>query len=191
MRIDYQLELLSDWHCSAGMNAGAQADVVVLKDNHRLPYISGKTIKGLLKDAAMDMWEARGKGIAIDDIHAVFGREHKDENGKVLETDAGHTFFSNAIVPTAEREEIVGNEWQYLLYRQQASTRIERQTGLAKKGSLRSMEVCMPLCLTGFLESEKALPEYLLESCFSWTRHLGVGRNRGLGRCQFTNLKFS
>jgi CRISPR/Cas system CMR subunit Cmr4 (Cas7 group RAMP superfamily) len=52
MTTDFTLtfELQSYWHIGDGKQAGVYADALVRKDNG-LPYIPGKSINGLLRDA--------------------------------------------------------------------------------------------------------------------------------------------
>ncbi len=191
----YTIKFLSDWHIGSGLSAGALSDAQVLKDENKLPYIPGKTIKGLLKDALLEM------PLGQEDqnlISGLFGYEYKDEHGKVLRTHPGSLRFSNAILSKEEQREI-SPELAEHLYRHSTSTTITEK-GVAKPKSLRTMEVCLPVILEGSIkcfEDElsrelKSNEQELLEKGFKWLRRLGVNRNRGLGRCQFilTDKKF-
>ena len=53
------------------------------------------------------------------------------------------------------------------------------------------MEVTIPMSLLGEIELDesKKNAEVLLEKIFKWVRYLGVGRNRGLGRCRFVKIE--
>ena len=70
------------------------------------------------------------------------------------------------------------------LYRKIASTTID-ENGIAKSGSLRTMEVCIPIELEGYVDGIQENDIKQLEKAFKYTRQIGVNRNRGLGRCQF------
>jgi CRISPR/Cas system CSM-associated protein Csm3 (group 7 of RAMP superfamily) len=178
MTLEYNLTFLSDWHCGSGLAGGAEADAVVIKDDHNLPYVSGKTIKGLIREAMLDIQEANPAIISEEDIKSI------------LETSdlAPSAYFSNAELPLAEQNEIAG-ELSHFLYRNIASTQIEKN-GTAKGGSLRVQEVTMPLTLvgkiTGIQSEEHA---HKLKMALQWVRCLGVNRNRGLGRCKFEVIK--
>ena len=50
--IDYTIEFFSLWHCGSGLAAGADVDERVIRDKDGLPYVPGRTVKGLLRDAA-------------------------------------------------------------------------------------------------------------------------------------------
>jgi CRISPR/Cas system CSM-associated protein Csm3 (group 7 of RAMP superfamily) len=184
MKINYKIEILSEWHIGSGLDAGVEADLVVLKDEDGLPYIPGKTIKGLLKDASYEIMAV--KQINKDDFNFIFGWEEKDENNKVIKTHSGKSFFSNAELSEAEKKEISSNNLSEFLYKNIASTKIDKN-GIAQSKSLRTIEVCMPVTLWGEITIDEEKQEYkeLFEKAFKWTRSIGVNRNRGLGRCRF------
>ena len=181
MILSYQIKLLSDWHVGSGLDAGPSVDLQVLKDANQLPFIPGKTIKGLLKDALLDINDLPQYDYSME-IDLLFGKP----TGERL-SQAGKLVFSNAVLPPAEREEIVAHQLSGYLYRQLSSTSIERKSGVAQKGSLRTLETCRPLVLEGEIEGEIDKTEKaMLLMTFQWLRHLGMQRNRGLGRCQFS-----
>lgn len=180
-KINYAITFLSDWHAGSGLGSGADADAVVLKDSSNLPFLPGKTIKGLIKDSLLDIMEVQPQMIPKDFIDAHFGYEEKDENEKVLRTIPGSMFFSNAELPITEKNEAIGIVSQFL-YRNLASTSIN-DVGVAKESSLRTMEVCIPLTIEGYINGieKENIPK--LEMGLKMLRHLGANRNRGLGRC--------
>lgn len=184
--LKYKIQLLSDWHIGSGLSAGVESDAEILKDDNNLPFIPGKTIKGLLKAALEEM-----PNIDQKIIHAVFGYEEQDKTDpKTIRTHRGTAFFSNATLAKDEKEEITFKMADYL-YRNISSTKINER-GVAKNKSLRTMEICMPVVLNGEIsgitneKEEKAITDAL-----KWVRHLGVNRNRGLGRCRFLLIEKS
>jgi len=185
-RIKYKIEMLSDWHIGSGLDGGAEADSLVLKDNENLPYIPGKTIKGLLKDSLLDIAELEHKKEVKGKIEDLFGKEVK-ENNKVIGTSPGVLFFSNAEIIQTEKDDIISNGLSNQLYKNIASTQIDER-GIAKKNSLRTMEVCIPVDLEGEISGDE-IDSALFDMAFKWARQLGVNRNRGLGRCKFSILK--
>jgi CRISPR/Cas system CMR subunit Cmr4 (Cas7 group RAMP superfamily) len=48
--IAYQIDFFSYWHASSGLAGGAYADLLVNKTREGLPYIPGRTLKGLLRE---------------------------------------------------------------------------------------------------------------------------------------------
>jgi CRISPR/Cas system CSM-associated protein Csm3 (group 7 of RAMP superfamily) len=177
MKISYTIKFLSDWHAGSGLSSGAEADSSVIKCSKNLPYLPGKTIKGLFKDALLDIGV-----IEKSTIDRLLGYELK-QGEKLVSTIPGSLFFSNA---TLERE--VSNEISYemsnFLYRNQASTCINNK-GIASSGSLRTIQVCIPVTLEGFIDGVNDDDVKFIEKAFKYIRHVGVNRNRGLGRCQF------
>jgi CRISPR/Cas system CSM-associated protein Csm3 (group 7 of RAMP superfamily) len=178
--IKYSITFLSDWHAGSGLSAGAESDATVIKDSENLPYLPGKTIKGLLKDALMDIVDVNDK-INKNTIDQLFGRVKDDAS-----TEGGKLYFSNASISDNEKAEISVEMSQYL-YRNLSSTTID-ENGVTKKGSLRTMEVTYPIALHGEIVSNEYFKDNeieLLQNAMKWTRSLGSNRNRGLGRCKF------
>lgn len=183
--IKYTVTFLSDWHAGSGLSSGAEADATVIKDKVNLPYLPGKTIKGLLKDALMDMLDV-SDSIDKNTIDLLFGKVDEKDNS----TEAGKLFFSNAEIGKDEQIEI-SEEMSKNLYRINASTTID-DNGVAKEGSLRTMEVTIPLSLHGEIISTEDFKEHeieLLQNAMKWTRSIGSNRNRGLGRCKFELIR--
>ena len=184
MKIKFKIELLSNWHIGSGLDAGAEADALVLKDENNLPYIPGKTIKGLLKDSLQEIVDVGQVSQSL--VNELFGYEVIDSTGKVQKTLSGKSFFMNAELTQVEKDEIKSHDLSEHLYKNIASTAINKE-GVAKKNSLRTLEVCLPVTLYGEIEINDWKEEYkdTFEMAFKWTRALGVNRNRGLGRCRF------
>lgn len=185
MELTYKITFLSDWHCGSGLSGGAEADATVIKDDRNLPYIAGKTIKGLLKEALEEIYEIKLDAKDRICINELLGYEIKDEDTqKVVETKSGIAFFSNATLSNNEREDIAPALSDFL-YRNIASTQI-KTNGTAKENSLRIMEVCIPITLEGKITGISSEQQTeLLKKALKWIRHVGVNRNRGLGRCKF------
>ena len=186
MILTYNIKMLGYWHCGSGLSAGAEADSSVIKDADGLPFVPGKTIKGLLREAAMEMLNCH----AIDEnlMKAVFGytssKESEYAQKKETRTYPGNARFSNAELAGPERDELKGTLAPYL-YDIIASTSIDPTTGTAETQTLRSIEVAVPVVLTGQIECADDAAKGLLMDCMKWVRSLGAHRNRGLGRCKF------
>lgn len=183
----WQLEfaLLGDWHIGNGREGGAYADALVAKDHLGLPVINGKSIKGLLRQAFHDAF-AYGwlTGCTPDILTRLFGQA-----GTGLQ-DQGLIQISSARLSV--------NELQFLqqhpsakqhLYRVHHSTAIDTQTGVAKEGSLRSMEVVIPLTLQAELslatQTEWPFAQWLASS-LPLIMAVGGKRRRGFGEVSVT-----
>ena len=55
MDIKYLIKFYNEWHCGSGLAAGADVDLLVIKDKNGLPFVPGKTMKGLMREAATDI----------------------------------------------------------------------------------------------------------------------------------------
>jgi hypothetical protein len=53
------------------------------------------------------------------------------------------------------------------------------------------MQVCIPLTLAGHIAEINDEDVEMFKNAFKWLRHLGVNRNRGLGRCRFSIVENS
>lgn len=178
MTINYQITFLSDWHIGSGLGAGAETDAEILKNSDGLPYIPGKTIKGLLKDACNDIADINEGKISKETIEQIFGN-YADKSAM---SEPSSAFFGNANIHEIESKEIIKNDLQNFLFKNISSTAIDEKTGIASAKSLRSMEVCMPISLEGSIEIDEKHKE-VIKLASKWVRHIGVNRNRGLGRC--------
>lgn len=185
--IKYQITFFSEWHTGSGLSSGSDLDALVIKDKKGLPYIPGKTIKGLLKDAANQIRGLQGKADEPNELNTQFfgyAEEGKPETESIHTRGMAH--FSNAILPI-ELVENIPNDQVGFLYRSLASTAIE-ECGLAKSNSLRRMETTIPCRLVGEIHNVDDIYKNDLIKAFKWIKRLGQNRNRGLGRCNFEIL---
>lgn len=174
--IKYTIEFLSDWHCGSGLAAGADVDALVVKDKDNLPFVPGKTMKGLVREAVETIVAFRGED-KEKILKSAFGFfDDKDNSNK------GEMFFTNAELAREEADTIVANKLQQYLSRSIASTAI-KEDGIAKDHSLRKMEVVVPCTLYGMIKNVR--PELVKDIIdgLKFIKRLGVNRNRGLGRC--------
>lgn len=181
MDIGYKITFHSFWHCGSGLASGADADLLVIKDKDGLPFVPGKTIKGLVKEA-VDLLHPCFEGY-ID----VFGEEGKTRS---------MSFFSDATLPKDEHQYLSHDDNKHLskfLYQNISGTTIT-DGGVADGNTLRKIQVCVPCVLEGKIlnvpdkkpdkENSKAVAiSDLLVDGLRYIKRLGAWRNRGLGRC--------
>ena len=166
MNIRYKIEFLDYWHLSSGLSAGAKLDSLVVKDSHNIPYVPGKTIKGLVREMA----ELLENETFVKECFGVEG------------VDMGVCYFANASLDDTVKKEIYSNRLQSNLYDEIASTKIE--DGMAVDHSLREIEVVVPLTLYGEIID---VPTHYIDDmtrALKMIKRMGLNRNRGLGRCQ-------
>lgn len=176
MDIKYKIQFHTDWHCGSGLAAGADVDALVVKDKDGLPFIPGKTIKGLLREAIEGIRGYQGKACDGAFINTFGYFKDKEEMAR------GESFFTNAELCQQERNTIIANKAERFLYRSIASIAIG-ENGIAKEHSLRKMQVVVPCTLYGEV---KDVPESMIDelmNAFKYIKRLGQNRNRGLGRC--------
>jgi len=201
--INYKIEFFSYWHTGSGLSAGTAANSTVIRNAYQLPYIPGKTIKGLLREAAEKIHHFSSDLVSKDFLEQVFGigEDRKEAAEQILLEQGASTnglsvaitpaicFFSNGELSNELSKALIKEKEYKWLYDTISSTAIG-ENGLAKQNALRTIEVTVPLTLFAKIEDFPTNPafEKELDHCFKWIKRLGVNRNRGLGRCKWTKL---
>ncbi len=186
--LTYQIEFFSYWHASSGLTGGTYADLLVNRTREGLPYIPGRTLKGLLREAAETIQAFQPEMISAAFVQQVFGQqptqEQLEQEGHTKEAEA---FFTNATLSPHLTQAITEEQKPYL-FDVVASTAIEGQKGIAQHGTLRQLEVTVPLTLYASIEQFPDEPGYeaMMQRCMKWIKRMGLNRSRGLGRCQFS-----
>jgi CRISPR/Cas system CSM-associated protein Csm3 (group 7 of RAMP superfamily) len=183
----YKLDFHSFWHCGSGLSSGSDLDSLVIKDENGFPFVPGKTIKGLLKEAAefIRAFSSHEEQTDWDEfIISVFGMQtDKDFDDK--QSEQGNSYFSNALLSKELQLSLSSlANLTTVLYRKISSTKID-DNGVAKEHSLRKNEVTVPLTLYGKISGIGPENKEKMTRCLSYVKRLGVNRNRGLGRCTF------
>lgn len=178
--LTYSISFHAQWHCGSGLSAGADVDALVIKDKDSLPYVPGKTIKGLIREAVEDLLFFTG---SPDDklVRKVFGHISA-ENEK--EISKGEAFFTNAELNHDEKTYILCNNLVKFLYLTKAATEINNK-GVAEDHSLRRIETTVPCTLYGKILNVDDDMTSLMTKAAGLIKRIGVNRNRGLGRCTF------
>ena len=182
MNIKYSIEFHTDWHCGSGLAAGADVDALVVKDKNEMPFIPGKTIKGLVLEAVEEIRGFQGKQDVEAFVKAFGFFDDKEQREK------GCMFFTNAELEEDEYNAITSNDAARFMYRDIASTAIDAN-GIAKDHSLRKMQVVVPCTLYGeILNVPDDMVDEIIQS-FGFIKRMGQNRTRGLGRCTITGRK--
>jgi CRISPR/Cas system CSM-associated protein Csm3 (group 7 of RAMP superfamily) len=191
--IEYTIQFFSEWHCGAGLAAGADVAALAIKDKNNFPFIPGKTIKGLVREAVKDILFFKDIK-KCKDFYEAFGYDNDDEEkGKKIEileelenNGVGSCFFSNATLNETLTSKILEKEnLVHFLYCSHSSTAID-DNGIAKEHSLRSIETVIPCELYGSISDVPDSMEQYIKDGLKLIKRLGTNRNRGLGRCQIT-----
>lgn len=184
---------LSPWQMGSGFGEGSHLDALPVKTAAGLPYIPGRSVKGLFREAfqlaeeceANFAEECKAKlppGTTIK----LFGT--RDSGLSRYETTPGCLQFTNATLGE-DMERWAAEESNHYavreLYMPLASTAIETN-GLAHDDTLRKIEVTLPVSLTATVScsAEHANDLALLHKVAPLIRQAGADRHRGLGRVQ-------
>ena len=202
------IDIRSYWHAGTGRGSGSHLDALVERDAAGLPFVSGKMIKGLLRDAVtraagwqvLEYTQEDGLPEADALVNCLFGTPGFSQDGLPRdETRPGLLKFSDARMPLELIEWLDGNSEKHqslreCLFRSVYSTAIETESGVAKKGSLRSQQVTVPMMLEArisLIESKAEMCPFpslltewqsILEQALPLVRAVGSNRTRGLGR---------
>jgi len=162
----YRITFYDFWHLSSGLSGGVALDSLTVKDTFGLPYVPGKTFKGLVREQV--------ELLDLQRVERIFGAEGSKE---------GEAYFSNAMLDEKSVAQLKANpQLVKFLYDKITSTKID-SNGVADDKTLREVEVVVPLTLEGEIVCSQA-DETLLEHGMKMIKQMGLNRNRGLGRCR-------
>jgi len=186
-------DIQSTWHIGSGEEGGAYADSLTLKNGNNLPFLPGRAVKGLLRDAfkqaEANAWFTKPESIEnLADY--IFGSE-----GQSIESQ-GILQVSSAELSAAEQAYFAATpKASHELYQVQFSTAIDHKTGSAKEQSLRSIEVVLPMVLQTQITLNNHPDKTALtpKQVLAWLAQastlitgIGAKRKRGLGQVVVT-----
>lgn len=175
-----KIQFFSPWHCGSGLSAGADTDALVIKTPQGLPFVPGKTIKGLVREAVEDYVALKGEVVPLDDA---FGVEASQDVSSSVQK--GYLYFTNAELSEEEAQAIAATHTEDFLYINKVETAIA-ENGITQEHSLRTIETTVPCTLYAqIIHVDEALAQ-VLKPALGLIKHMGMERNRGLGRCLFT-----
>ncbi len=182
-----KLTLVSDATFGRGDGIAGLVDVEVEQDQYGLPYLRGRTLKGLWREECENLIAVHPQGATWKtQCDALFG-----QGGSDLDS-TGLLHVGDARLPAAVRDAVC--EAQLPAHEILTSlTTIRRQTaiepnGIAKDHSLRSMRaVVRKTTFISPITTHRPLKpneeSVLLAGCYA-LRRVGTGRNRGRGEVQ-------
>ena len=185
--ITIEIVFLDYWHCGSGQSGGNESDALVVRYDSGakkgLPYVPAKTLKGLIREMA----EANSD-IECKDLQSWFGntadKEHKCYEKDEVGGDEVETYIGNADIVDGIDEKNIPH-----LFKTFKNTKLEN--GIAVDGTLREIETVVPLTLKANfinIDANETQITYLINTIQSIKR-IGLGRNRGMGRCEVTATK--
>lgn len=198
-----KIDIQSRWHVGSGYGDGPGADALVVRTEEKLPYLPGKTLKGLLRDACR-LAEDLGH-IPEHTTNNLFGLGDVDPNkyqpseyGPGMErflTKQGGLQVGNGIMGATHAIQQQWKRWSVsnqgvceVLFHTIHATALE-ENGVIKEGSLRAFEFVVPMALyanVNILASEHVNHVEHFKVFLPLIRELGIRRNRGFGRCKIS-----
>jgi len=207
-RFHIHLTMLSDWHVGSGTGRPGNIDRLILRDSDGLPFVPGKTLHGIWRDACellcrgLDNGQIGGWSKLVDYLFGsqpALGRQdpngrHRDPNQKPLPATVQ---IRAAHVPSPLREKLKGADRRLV----QAMTfikpgvAIDSRSGSAKADYLRFEEmarvgtVLEAECSLNVPDSLREAASALLLASAKLVERLGGKRRRGPGRCRLEILQ--
>lgn len=199
-KVRLTIDVCSFWHPGSGEGAGYGADRTARRDHDGLPFIAGRTLKGILRDAvqraeSLGWYREEGADEPITDT--LFGREANDSHGSrpgLLRV--GNATLPDEVVTYLGQDTSTARHLRQQLFGVVYSVALDDERGVAKDQALRSIEVVVPLALGAEIA---VLPTHwqaqhrvharwreLLEQALPLVRSVGSWRSRGLGRAALT-----
>lgn len=189
--LELQVHLHSYWHAGTGRGDGKRADAVVATNRVGLPYLPGRTLKGLLRFATAT---ASTIGVVRDETASLwFGTELAGRVDRAADLEGERRYATRAArlrVSSATLGEAwdawassAGQRERSMLFETLSATAIDSTRGVAVDRTLRTIEVAVPMTLTARItgpDEGSWLTE--LPMVLPLIRSLGSGRTRGLGR---------
>ena len=187
IEIRYTLKFKSDFHFGSGAGIPGVFDCGLKYNSKGVPEISGRTIKGILRDAVenivlLKLSELPGCSI----VENIFGKEGQDDT---------KFSFSTPVIPEQYETRITGSRnLQKSINKIEFHNRIKRKESIAKEGALFSREVG-PKSFTyrGEISQLKEFSDnkefekckYFLICGMRFVTHIGGNRRRGKGLVRF------
>ena len=192
--LKYKIKFLSDWAILSGNNT-AGIDNRLLCDNKGFPYIPGKSIKGVFREAFEEIIDILE--LSDDDKKQalrMFGKTKEDKKNNFKEN--GTLIFSNGEIDEKLKKEIfklneeerkfVLNEMSIVVPR----TTIDEDTNMSKEGALAFIEFGRKGMEFNFTISKEndwtAQEKDIIDYCRKYVKRLGAMRSRGKGKCKIT-----
>ena len=182
IEINFLLRFKSDFHFGSGSGIPGVIDCGLKYNSNGIPEISGKTIKGILRDAVENLILLKSCELSIAD--EIFGKEGESNTKFRFSTPALDEQYEKTILENkGMQKNISGIEFH---------NRINRESLVAEKGALFSRETGPGSfeyrgTISQIKECSKDLNKYLyfIICGMRFVTHIGGNRRRGKGLVRF------
>lgn len=186
-----EIVLKSDLCTSSGENYNALIDTDIVYEEHGLPLIPAKRLKGVIREAALELVEF---GLFKEEIyHELFGMEGIQNSAFIL--DNAYLENYEKYVKDLEHcnDQMLKHPQRVLkLYTYTRTQTALDENGTAKKNCLRTFRVVnsglkfmAQLTVTENLTKKQV---ELLKNAVSMVKHIGMNRTRGMGAVEMSLL---
>lgn len=183
--------ILSYWRIGTGRGDASTLDSRCARDRHGLPFLPGRSVRGLLREAVREASEFDPDIPDRAEI-ALFGSRAKPGEEASDVTRPGTLRVEDATLGEDETAALMGRDDLIAgLFAAKRATAMEK-TGTARPHSLRFDEVALPVTLQARISPLDAAPsgwEAMLGAALPLIRAIGSHRTRGLGRVIVTGGK--
>lgn len=181
-----KIELKSDATFGRGDGIAGLVDVEVEQDSLGLPYLRGRTLKGLWREECENLIAVHPAGNALKPLcNRLFGIGGSTTDATGL-LQVGDACLPDAVRVAIQQAQLKPHEVLTSLTGVRRQTSIETN-GIADPHSLRAMRVILrtttfisPITCPALSQAQESI---LLAGCYA-LRHLGTSRNRGRGEVQ-------
>lgn len=183
------VDILDAWHPGSGRGRGLQYDAVARRDEDGLPFLSGTHLRGLLREAlgCLVAW-GHVKDPAIEE--RLFGPARGEAATSAAAPTGRCLDLARAELPAEDRAALLAAKAVDALYQGRFQIAMDGAHGVTRQGSLRSLEIVVPMTLVAPLTLRSSSPEQAqrdtkaLMQAIDLVHAVGAQRNRGLGRAR-------
>ena len=178
------LKMQGYWAIGSGKGGGDEVDNRIDRDSDGLPYVPGKMLKGLIKDACFRLQHAGNENYKL--IKDIFGSSEESKDLNRTATKKSSIYISDARLAPSIRSVLLLEDYQSSkdnLTRNIYSTAISEKTGTAEDKSLRGYEVAVPMELQARIECECSKDDFesIKKAASKFVYAVGSHKSRGLG----------
>ncbi len=184
------VQILEAWHPGSGRGRGLQYDAIARRDEDGLPFLGGKHLRGLIREALVCL-HAWGHVKSAETELRLFGSVRNQAAGSGMSVNRSID-LSRAELPAADRAALMHADAAASLFQGRYQIAMDGRHGVTRLRSLRSVEIVVPVTLVAQLtvrSDSRATAQHdidTLKKAVSLVHAVGGHRTRGLGRARLS-----